>query len=92
MESGKYIKSIEDGSILEMPYSTSVADALLPLKPGTLPFEYIKNNLSDVIPVTDENIIIAEKLLLGKGKILLEISSAIVIGAALQNRNKFKKW
>lgn len=91
MAIGKFIKSIEAGSILEMPYSTSVADALLPLKPGNLPFEYIKNNLSDVIPVTDENIIIAEKLLLGKGKILAEISSAIVIGAALQNRNKFKK-
>lgn len=87
----KFTKSLENGSIQEAQPSTSIADALLPLRPGAIPFEYIKNNLNSVIPVTEENIIKAERILIEKGKIITEISSAIVIGAALQNRCQFNK-
>lgn len=87
----KFTNSLEKGSIQEAEPSTSIADALLPLRPGTIPFEYIKNNLNSVIPVTEENIIKAERILIEKGKIITEISSAIVIGSALQNKNQFNK-
>lgn len=88
---GKFTKSLEKGSIQEVSPSISIADALLPLKPGFIPFEYIKNNLDSIIPVTEENIIKAERILIEKGKIITEISSAIVIGAALQNMKQFNK-
>lgn len=88
---GKFNKSIKKGRPIEVEFASSIADALLPLRPGKLPFPYIKSNMDYIIPVDENNIIKAEKILLNKGKIISEISSAIVLGAALQMPSFFNK-
>ena len=88
---GKFSKSLEYGSTFISPSVSSVADALLPLKPGNIPFPYIKKNIYSVLAVDDYNIIEGERLLLSTGKLLSEISSGIVIGSALQFPESFRK-
>lgn len=87
----KFSKSLKFGEPMESEYAKSIADALLPLKPGETPFPYIKNNLSNMFAVDEPNIIEGEKLLINKGKLIAEISSAIVFGAALQFPEYFNK-
>lgn len=87
----KFNKSLKIGKPIEVKSAKSVADALLPLKPGELPFPYIHKNLTAVMSVDEENIINGERLLIEKGKILAEISSAIVIGSALQYPEYFNE-
>lgn len=87
----KFSKSIKAQKPVEVKPAFSVADALLPHKPGEIPFRYIKDNIDYIIPVDDKNIIEGERIIFHKGKIVSEISSAIVIGAALQAPFVFKK-
>ena len=79
-----FTKSIECGKPVQVEDHYSVADALLPLKPGEIAFPIIQKYLDKVLAVNEENIAKGSFLLLTTGKILAEISSAIVIGAAIQ--------
>ena len=87
----RFTRSIEAGRPIEVKSQSSVADALLPLKPGEMAFPYIQRNVDKILTVNERSIINGAFILLTKGKIFAEISSAIVIGAVLQDFNCFSK-
>ena len=61
-----------------------LTDALMALIPGEICWPYVSKNIAGVVPVEDEYLLRAWKLLLMAGKVLCEPSSAIGIGAVLQ--------
>lgn len=85
----KFSKSLKENKPISVNYAKSVADSLLPLSPGVVPFKYINEYLNFAIPVDEDNILKAQKILLEQGKIVSEVSSAIVIGAVLQKPEIF---
>ncbi|MEI6765446.1 MAG: pyridoxal-phosphate dependent enzyme [Bacteroidota bacterium] len=57
---------------------------------GTLTFPIIMNHVEDIIPVSENNIIEAMKLIWERMKIVVEISAAVGLAAVLKNKETFK--
>ena len=74
-------RSLRNGSITEIGYPETIADALRSVRPGRLPFEIIRELVDDVILVPDRDILEAMFLLLEKGKLVVEPSGATAAAA-----------
>ena len=86
----RYTKSMAAGERVKLPDdSHSVADGTQTLCPGERNFPIVCRNVDEIVTVDEEYILKATKLLLTQGKILAEITSAQVIGAALQGKIQF---
>lgn len=79
-------KSLEAGNIITLPKITSIAISLGVTKVAERTFEIVKNNVSKVIAVTDEEAIHALKEILAKGKIFVEPSSATALSAIVAGK------
>ena len=66
---------------MTVPSSPTLADALLTLAPGELTWPVVSSLVDGVVPVSEDSILSAAKLLLMEGKILAEFSSAVGIAA-----------
>lgn len=87
----RYTQSIAAGKRVKLPDdSHSVADGTQTLCPGERNFPIVCRNVDQIVTVEEEYILKATKLLLTQGKILAEITSAQVIGAALQGKIAFR--
>ncbi|CAD2074089.1 threonine/serine dehydratase [Phocicoccus pinnipedialis] len=84
-------KSLKEGKRIKVESKPTIADALVVNQPGEITFPYIQKYVEDVLTVSDEKMIEAQKLLLEKGKILAEVSSCIGIGAILEGKFKPNK-
>ena len=84
-------ESLKAGKRVKVKSVPTIADALVVNKPGEVTFPYVQKYVEDVITVSDEKMIEAQKLLLEKGKILAEVSSCIGIGAILEGKFKPNK-
>ena len=84
-------ESLKAGKRVKVKSVSTIADALVVNQPGAVTFPYIQKYVEDVITVSDEKMIEAQKLLLEKGKILAEVSSCIGIGAILEGKFKPNK-
>ena len=80
-------RSLQSGMI-EQAQSQTIADGLLTTL-GDKTFPIIKENVRDVITVTDDEIISAMKLLWSKLKVVTEPSAAVGLASLLAQKEKF---
>jgi threonine dehydratase len=80
-------RSMQSGKI-EQAQSQTIADGLLTTL-GSKTFPIIRDNVKEIITVTDEEIIAAMKLLWEKLKVVSEPSAAVPFAAVLKQKEKF---
>ncbi|NMA48177.1 MAG: threonine/serine dehydratase [Tissierellia bacterium] len=86
----RYTKSFAAGKRVKLSSdSTSVADGAGTLIPGERNFPIVQKNVDEIVTVDEEYILKGTKLMLNSGKILIETTSGLVIGAVLQSKLKF---
>jgi threonine dehydratase len=82
------ILSFKTGKVEKAPYIKSVADGLLTnLSERTLAI--IREYVSDILTVSDEEIIAAMKLVWERMKIIIEPSSAVALAVVIKHKDKF---
>jgi len=80
--------SFKTGKVEKAPYIKSVADGLLTnLSERTLAI--IREYVSDILTVSDEEIIAAMKLVWERMKIIIEPSSAVALAVVIKHKDKF---
>ncbi len=81
-------RSLHSGEIVPSINPKTIADGLL-TSLGSLTYPIIKKYVSDILTVSEENIILAMKLIWERGKIIVEPSGAVPFAVALQHQDKF---
>jgi len=81
-------RSLNSGEIVPSVNPKTIADGLLSSL-GTLTFPIIREYVSEIITVSEDNIIKAMRLFWERMKIIVEPSGAVPLGALLQHRNRF---
>lgn len=74
------------GQPVTMPSTTSIADGLMSIRIGTVPFAHHEAFLDDVVTVDDDAIVRAMRHLLDRAKLVTEPSGAITVAALLDGR------
>jgi threo-3-hydroxy-L-aspartate ammonia-lyase len=80
----KMSASIEEGHPVTLPTTASVADGLLPVRPGDLTYAHVKAFVDAVVTVTDAAIVEAMRWLFSQARVVAEPSGAATVAAALQ--------
>jgi threonine dehydratase len=75
--------SLEAGHAVTLAKTESVADGLMPVRPGDITFAHAKEFVDEIVTVSDEQIIDAMLWLFTSAKIVAEPSGAATAGAAL---------
>ena len=75
--------SLSQGHVVTLDKTASVADGLMPVRPGDLTFAHAQKYVDDVITVEDEQIIDAVLWLFTKAKVVAEPSGAATVAAVL---------
>jgi threonine dehydratase len=75
--------SIENGSVLTLPNTHSIADGLMAVRPGDLNFAHVRQFVDRIVTVDDEAIADAVVWLFERIKIVAEPSGAATVAAAL---------
>ena len=84
------VLSFKSGKVEKAPYIKTIADGLMTtLTPRTLAI--IQKHVSDIITVSDDEIVAAMKLVYERLKIIIEPSSAVPFAALLKDKNRFSK-
>ncbi len=82
-------RSLDAGKLIPMVNPNTIADGLLTsLSQRT--FTIIKNNVSNIFTVSEQEIKEAMKLVLERMKIIIEPSSAVAVAAVIKNKETFK--
>lgn len=79
----KLTAALAAGKPVTLERTASVADGLLPMQIGTIPFEYIQPVLAGVIQVTDDEILAAVRFLYQHHGMRVEPSGAATVAALL---------
>lgn len=82
-------RSLRSGSIQPSVNPNTICDGLL-TSLGQLNYSYIKQYVDDILLVSDEQIIVAMKLIYERMKIIVEPSSATVLAAVIANKKLFE--
>lgn len=82
------VLSFSSGKIETAPFVKTIADGLL-TKLGDKTFPLIQQYVTDILTVSDEEIIAALKLVYERMKIVIEPSSAVTLAAVLKNKELF---
>jgi threonine dehydratase len=80
--------SLKSGKIEAAPYINTIADGLL-TKLGDITFPIIQQYVTDILTVSDEEIIAALKLVYERMKIIVEPSCVVPFAALLKNKELF---
>ncbi len=75
--------SLRAGAPVTLPVAASIADGLLPVRPGDLTFSVVGRYVSDVVTVSEEAIREAAEFLLKTEHLLVEWSGAVGVAALL---------
>jgi threonine dehydratase len=76
-------RSVEAGEVVTLESTSSIADGLLPVKPGALTFAHVRELVDEVVLVDDDAIRAAASQLLVRGKLLVEYSGAASVAALM---------
>jgi threonine ammonia-lyase medium form len=79
-------RSVEAGRIVKLDRTSSIADGLVPVKPGELTFAHVRDLVDDLVLVDDDAIRDAAARLLLRGKLLVEYSGAATVAALLAGK------
>ena len=82
-------RSLESGKIEKNSTTNTIADGLK-TNLGDITFAIIQNYVSEIIRVTEEEIIAAMKLIWERMKIIVEPSCATTLAAVIKNKSQFK--
>jgi threonine dehydratase len=74
-------RSLDAGRIITLDVIDSIADGLVPVRPGDLTFAHTRALVDDVVLVTDDAIREAAARLLIRGKLVVEYSGAATVAA-----------
>ena len=76
-------RSVEAGAPVTLDSVASIADGLLPVRPGDLTFAHVAAFVDDIVTVEDEAIVAAVRWLAARAKLVVEPSGAATIAAVL---------
>lgn len=76
-------RSLEAGEPVTIPPSSTIADGLMPVRPGDLNLAHVRAFVDDVVRVSDDAILDATRRLLLNGKLVVEFSGAATVAALL---------
>jgi threonine dehydratase len=79
----KMSTSLAAGHPVTLDSTSTIADGLMPVRPGDLTFEHVRAFVDDVVTVTDEEIARAALWLYYEAKQVVEPSGAATVGALL---------
>ncbi|HEX2167383.1 MAG TPA: pyridoxal-phosphate dependent enzyme, partial [Longimicrobiales bacterium] len=75
--------SLEAGEPVTIPPARTIADGLMPVRPGDLTFAHAREYVDDIVLVDDAAIITATRRLLRDSKLVVEFSGAATVAALL---------
>jgi threo-3-hydroxy-L-aspartate ammonia-lyase len=75
--------SVDAGEIVTLDGTRSIADGLLPVKPGPLTFAHCRELVDDLVLVEDADIRAAARRLMLRGKLVAEYSGAASVAAVI---------
>jgi threonine dehydratase len=75
--------SLDAGAPVTLARAASIADGLMPVRPGDLTFEHVRSFVDDVVTIEDRAIAEAVHWTFAAGKIVAEPSGAASIAAVL---------
>jgi len=75
--------SLDAGHPVTLPSTATVADGLMPVRPGDLTFDHVSKFADDVVTVSDESIIEAVLWAFNRAKVVAEPSGAASLAAVL---------
>jgi threonine dehydratase len=81
--SAKMKASVEAGQPVTLERTQSIADGLLPVRPGDLTFAHVRRFIDEVVTVTDDQLVDAVLWLVAGAKVIVEPSGAATVAAAL---------
>jgi threonine ammonia-lyase medium form len=76
-------RSLEAGAPVTIAPSRTVADGLMPVRPGDLTFAHVRAFVDDVVRVEDEAIIDAARRIITASRMIVEFSGAATVAALL---------
>ena len=76
-------QSIAAGAPVTIPPASTIADGLMPVRPGDLNFAHVREYVDDIVCVDDAAIINATRRLLASSKLIVEFSGAATVAALL---------
>lgn len=79
-------QSLSRGEIVRIPPPKTIADGIRTESVGTLTFAIMRQLLSDIVLVSDDEIIDALRFVLPRMKLVVEPTGAVPIAAVMQNR------
>ncbi|MDQ7793640.1 MAG: threonine/serine dehydratase [bacterium] len=79
-------RSLQAGAIATIEQPRSVADGLLPTRPGEITFELARKYVDGVLTVTDAEIVAAVVTLLERARLVVEPSGAATVAALLSGK------
>jgi threonine dehydratase len=79
----KMSRSLEAGAPITLDATSSIADGLLPVRPGELTFAHVRALVDEVVTVTDDEIAAAVSWLARESHVVAEPSGAASVAAAL---------
>jgi threonine dehydratase len=78
--------SLDAGHVVTLPSTASIADGLMPVRPGDLTFAHAQSFVDQVVTVDDDEIVDAVLWLFTKAKVVAEPSGAATVAAVLTNK------
>lgn len=78
--------ALDAGKPTRLERIDTIADGLAPVIAGSLTFEHARDLMDDVVTVSDDAILEATKLLVGRQKLIVEFSGAATTAALLSGR------
>ncbi len=76
-------QSVDAGHPVTLPKTETIADGLMPVRPGDLTFAHVQRFVDDIVTVTDLQIADAVLWLFANAKIVVEPSGAATVAAAI---------
>jgi threonine dehydratase len=84
----KMTASLAAGHPVTLDRTASIADGLMPVRPGDLTFEHVRALVDEVVTVTDEEIARAALWLFFEAKQVVEPSGAATVAAVMNGRGR----
>lgn len=83
--------SIDAGHPVTLDTTASIADGLLPVRPGDLTFAHVRAFVDRMVTVDDDEIVAAVRWLFREAKIVVEPSGAVSVAAALADEGAMRQ-
>ncbi len=81
--SAGYPASIAAGEPIDVPMTGTIADGIAVSKPGALNFEIVRENVDEIVTVSDDDTVRALLVLLERAKLVVEPAGAVGVAAVL---------